>query len=275
MNINPKQQRQLFLYLYDLPKTFTQDGGVEAGVTATEIARLIYDSTGVLIEKMPIINYHRDMFKPFYSAYVCFEGATYEHNKSLPQDQRCKSFVEIREKFKYFNIKGREVRALGFDEQFLGERREETNQKQNLFITKVDKKLSHRELERQICETIPGVRVKSLKISRDERYRSKGYGFACFESEEQAKRVKESLAGAAIPWNPTPIKEIEQKVKNNIFIKEFPDTWTEEQIKEKFSVFGNISSVALVAHANGKFAFVCYSDPTEQKKDHEYGLKCA
>jgi RNA recognition motif-containing protein len=66
----------------------------------------------------------------------------------------------------------------------------------------LDKSITHKELEKQILDKVPGVKVKSLKISRDERYRSKGYGFVCFETEEQAKKVKESLGEDAIFWNP-------------------------------------------------------------------------
>lgn len=76
---------------------------------------------------MPIINYHKDMFKPFYSAYVSFEGAIYDHNKAVNPSIRCKNFQEVKERFKYFVIKNKECRALVFDDQFLGDKREETN----------------------------------------------------------------------------------------------------------------------------------------------------
>lgn len=94
-----KAQRNSLIYLYDLPKSIHEDSNkmFGAGVTATELARLIYDTTGVLIEKMPIINYYKDMFKPFYSAYVSFENAHYDHNRRIPADQRPKNFTELSE----------------------------------------------------------------------------------------------------------------------------------------------------------------------------------
>lgn len=272
-----KTQRQHFFYFYDLPKNI-RDDHMSCGVTATKLANLIYDTTGVLIDKMPMINYNRDMFKPFYSAYVSFEGAQYEHNKAIPADQRCRNFEDLKKSLKYFVINGKECRALPFDDQFLGEKREETNQKRNLFIRGLDKGLSHTGLEQAILDQVPNAEVKSLKISRDEKYKSKGYGFCCFATEEQAREAITKLENA-LPWNPTSIKDAEQKVKNNIYVKNIPDNWSEKELREVFELKDekgqkrNISSLALMTHTNGKFAFICYQDP--DKKDHTYGPMAA
>lgn len=268
-----KLQRQQLVYLYDLPKNFGRGGdfgeGFGAGVTATEIARLIYDTTGILIEKMPIINYYRDMFKPFYSACVSFEGALYDHNKALSADIRCRSFEELRERFKYFVIKGKECRALVFDDQILGDKREETNQKQNIFMFGLDKTLSHHELDQQLSQKVPESKIKSLKISRDEKYKSKGYGFVCWESQDDARKALATLGSNAIPWNPTNMKDAEKKAKNNIYVKNIPDDWNEASLRKAFEKFGHISSLVLNNTPTGKFAFICYTDPNG--KDHTYG----
>lgn len=81
------------------------------------------------------------------------------------------------------------------------------------------------------------------------------------------------MAGQAIPWNPTSIKDAEKKAKNNIYVKNIPDNWTEATLKETFGKYGNVSSAVLMNHANGKFAFVCFQDPNG--KDHNYGPNVA
>jgi polyadenylate-binding protein len=80
------------------------------------------------------------------------------------------------------------------------------------------------------------------------------------------------MDGHAIPWNPTSIKDAEKKAKNNIYVKNIPDTWTDAKLKEVFGAYGNISSAILMNHANGKFGFICFQDPNG--KDHNYGPQC-
>lgn len=123
---------------------------------------------------------------------------------------------------------------------------------------KIDKSLSHQELDHHLTSNMPECRIKSLKISRDEKYKSKGYGFVCFESEQEARAALKALDGKAIPWNPTNPREAEKKAKNNIYVKNIPDAWVEKDLQEHFGKFGNISSLVLNSHANGKFAFICF-----------------
>jgi hypothetical protein len=63
MNNFLEKQRQYFLYIYDLPKQF---------ISGTEIAKYLYQQTGVLLTKFPIIHREKQMFQPFYSAIVSF-----------------------------------------------------------------------------------------------------------------------------------------------------------------------------------------------------------
>ena len=49
-----------------------------------------------------------------------------------------------------------------------------------------------------------------------------------------------------------------QKVFNNVYVKNFPKEWTEENLKAMFAPYGRISSVFLVKNEAGAFGFVCY-----------------
>lgn len=111
-------------------------------------------------------------------------------------------------------------------------------------------------------------------IARDENYKSKGYGFVCFEEKDMAKRAIATIGSdKAIPWNPQNVKTIEQKIKNNIYVKNIPSNWNEEKLRQEFGKFGNIKSLVLIQHKDGAFSFICYQD--KEEKDHEYGFKCA
>jgi polyadenylate-binding protein len=60
---------------------------------------------------------------------------------------------------------------------------------------------------------------------------------------------------------------------NNIYVKNFPATWTKEQLEKIFGQYGHILSTHVINNEKGSFAFICYGDPNN--KDREYGPKAA
>jgi len=60
---------------------------------------------------------------------------------------------------------------------------------------------------------------------------------------------------------------------NNIYVKNFPTDWTEEDLRKLFSQYGHILSIYLMKNEKGAFAFVCYGDPNN--KDREAGPRSA
>jgi polyadenylate-binding protein len=75
-----------------------------------------------------------------------------------------------------------------------------------------------------------------------------------------------------VPFKPKDRSDV-RRIANNLYVKNYPDSWTDEKLKEMFSAYGTISNIHQIAHDNGKFAFVCFlsADPN----DHEYGPQCA
>ena len=56
---------------------------------------------------------------------------------------------------------------------------------------------------------------------------------------------------------------------NNLYVKEFPEGWTEEKLKEFFSKHGPLGSVKLMTDDSGKskgFAFVCFERQEDAEK---------
>ena len=184
-----------------------------------------------------------------------------------------KKFTEACEKMRYFEIDGKQCRALPFDKQLLGSNKEKL-QTHNVFV-KVPKDMKHEELHEKF-EKIGN--IKSLKISLNPDYSSRGYGFICFQEEEYAKKAVEvGKIGdiEARKFEPKDKKDF-RKVINNIYVKNIPVEKTDDEIKKMFEPFGNIISLKF-GQADKvqqfKFALVCYAD--KDKKDHEYGPLCA
>lgn len=98
---------------------------------------------------------------------------------------------------------------------------------------------------------------------------SNGYGFVCFENEEDALKFINSEKGENFEGIQTfkfTIKEPKDMKKsfNNLYIKDFDPKWDEEKIREIFSKYGVIKIVSVKedsAKPERKFAFVCFEDP--------------
>ncbi len=61
------------------------------------------------------------------------------------------------------------------------------------------------------------------------------------------------------------MKEIHRKIFNNIYIKNFPLDWTEQNLRELCEPFGTVTSVIVQEHSKdgrvNKFGFVCFDSP--------------
>jgi len=76
-------------------------------------------------------------------------------------------------------------------------------------------------------------------VSLNPDYTSRGYGFVCFESAESAQRAVDDNAdgksGLVVQrYHPTDRRDI-RKAFNNIYVKNFPATWTDEELGNMFS----------------------------------------
>ena len=73
----------------------------------------------------------------------------------------------------------------------------------------------------------------------------------------------------AVKWNPKNRADF-RKLFNNLYVKNYPDDWTDDQLKELFKPYGNIESLIQFKKENvGNFAFICFM--SEDKNDHQYG----
>ncbi len=90
---------------------------------------------------------------------------------------------------RYFEIGGKPCRALQFDRALLGSNKEKLNE-QNVFVKfPKDMGILHENLHNLFSDC---GKVKSLKVSINEDYSSRGYGFICFQDKDGAEKALKS-----------------------------------------------------------------------------------
>ena len=182
-----------------------------------------------------------------------------------------KQFNDACEKMRYFEIEGKQCRALPFDKQLLGSNKDKLHN-HNIFV-KVPKDMKNEELH-QAFEQIG--KIKSLKVSLNADFSSRGYGFICFQEEAaaqaalQAQGMKEGVQ--PMKFEPKDRRSFRRLI-NNIYVKNIPSDKSKEDVTELFKPFGHIKSLVISSNDIGQFAFICYDDPSNQNK--EYGPMCA
>ena len=177
------------------------------------------------------------------------------------------------EKMRYFEMEGKQCRGLPYDKELLGTNKLKLTD-HNVFVRKIPKSVKAQDLEESFKKFGD---VKSLKISLNPDYSSRAYGFVCFQTPESAQHALESNQTGdnvfgILRYQPKDRRDM-RKAFNNIYVKNFPATWAEEDLRNIFSEAGNIISVFVGKNEKGPFAFICYGNPTDANL--EYGTKCA
>lgn len=145
---------------------------------------------------------------------------------------------------RYFDIDGKPCRGLQFDKALLGNNREKL-MTHNVFVRTIPKEMRHKEIEEKF-EAVG--KIKSLKISLNPDHSSRGYGFICFQEEEDASKAVEFSARddtiVAMKFQPKETRDIINLI-NNVYVKNIPLEWSDEQVKSLFKEFGTIKSLVL------------------------------
>ena len=119
--------------------------------------------------------------------------------------------------------------------------------------------------------------ILSVTVKRDPGTgESLGYGFVHFETPEAAKQAIERVNGMQIGEKTVEVSAFIQRSERvreevskflNLYVKNFPDSWTEETINEVFGPFGTVTSTAMREDKKGrKFAFVNYETHEDAQK---------
>lgn len=140
----------------------------------------------------------------------------------------------------------------------------------NVFIKNLDVAIDNKALH----DTFAAFgNILSCKVAQDEHGNSKGYGFVHYETDEAAAQAikhvngmllneKKVYVGYHIPKKDRQSKFEEMKANyTNVYVKNINHEVTEEEFREFFSKYGEITSSSLARDSEGKprgFGFVNY-----------------
>ena len=148
----------------------------------------------------------------------------------------------------------------------------------NIFVKNISKDVTPREFDEYFSKF---GNIISAKIAEDEEGESMGYGFVLFENEENAKKAIAECHGKI--WKNKKLFVCQfQKNRprkplrfNNLYVRNIPKNWSEDDVRNYFSKYGEISSMLVKSPdpsklnknlpeekrkniINHKYAFVCY-----------------
>lgn len=148
----------------------------------------------------------------------------------------------------------------------------------NVFIKNLDVAIDNKALH----DTFAAFgNILSCKVAQDESGNSKGYGFVHYETDEAASQAikhvngmllneKKVFVGHHIPKKDRQSKFEEMKANfTNIYVKNIPTEATDEEFRELFEKFGEVTSASLARDETGKsrgFGFVNFVN-------HEHAAK--
>lgn len=147
----------------------------------------------------------------------------------------------------------------------------------NIFVKKIPKGIGAKEFHDYFAKF---GHIISAKLAEDEEGESMGYGFVLYDSEEGAKRAIEECHGKEWGGKKLFVAQFEKgrpKVPprfNNIYVRNIPKSWTENEVKEYFSKYGEIGSMILKAPEADRLKKELPEDKKKQILEHKYAFVC-
>ncbi|KAK1936119.1 putative polyadenylate binding protein [Babesia divergens] len=178
----------------------------------------------------------------------------------------------------YIEIKGHPARIM-WSERDPSLRKSGTG---NIFVKNLDKAIDTKALYDTFSHF--GT-ILSCKVAIDALGNSKGYGFVHYSTEESAKEAIEKVNGMLIGGSQVSVAPFLRRTERmskmsdvftNLYVRNFPESWTEDDLRENFGKYGEITSMMLKSDDKGRrFAFVNYLDPKMAKEavDSQNGVK--
>ena len=160
----------------------------------------------------------------------------------------------------------------------------EFDPKANIFVKNVARDVTTKQLD-ELCQQFGN--VLCCAIRNDENGQSLGYGYVQYENEEAASRAVKALEGVE-KWGsplqvqffvPSKSRQLEQK---NLYIKNFPKTWSREQVDKFIDELRTKGTVTCAGVYENKpdantvryYAFLAYENEDDSKKvTEEYNNK--
>jgi polyadenylate-binding protein len=156
----------------------------------------------------------------------------------------------VTNKLKYFDIDGKQCRGLAYNPSLLGSNRLLFNKTHTNFIVFKNKQKAFYSKDLDEIFSKEG-EVLSARSAIKEDHTPLGYGFVTFKDSNSAESAITKYNPdsnndlIAVPFNPREKKDASAIGTNNIYVKDFPDTWNEQKLTEVFTKYGHIKSLLL------------------------------
>lgn len=149
----------------------------------------------------------------------------------------------------------------------VNESADEKGEKTNLIVNYLPQQMSDAEFE-NLFKKFGAMKSSKIVRNRVSGY-SYGFGFVDFQTHEQALQAIDELNGHELDTKKIKVafaRPTGQDIKQaNLYIRNIPDEWTEDDVKKVFEPYGNIIQVRVLGNNRG-VAFVLF-DLRKQAED--------
>ncbi|XP_048097463.1 embryonic polyadenylate-binding protein-like isoform X5 [Alosa alosa] len=154
----------------------------------------------------------------------------------------------------------------------------------NVYIKNFGETYDDKQLENIFSEF---GKTLSVRVMRDERGNSRGFGFVNYENHEDAQKAVDAMNGKELNGRILYVGRAQKRVERqgelkrkfeqikmdrmhryqgvNLYVKNLDDSINDERLRKEFAPYGTITSAKVMtdgSHSKG-FGFVCFTSPEE------------
>ena len=147
----------------------------------------------------------------------------------------------------------------------------------NIFVKKIPKEVTAKEFDEYFRQF---GNIVSAKLAEDEEGESMGYGFVLYDSEEGAKKAIAECHGKEWKGKKLFVAQFQKNRPkqapkyNNIYVRNIPKSWSEEDIKKYFSKYGEIGSMIVRVPEEDKLKKELPEEKRKHILEHKYAFVC-
>ena len=147
----------------------------------------------------------------------------------------------------------------------------------NIFVKKIPKEVTAKEFHEYFSKF---GNIISAKLAEDEDGESMGYGFVLYDSEEGAKKAIAECHGKDWKGKKLFVAQFQKNRPkqtpkyNNIYVRNIPKAWSEKDIKDYFSKFGEIGSMIVREPEADKLKKELPEEKKRHILNHKYAFVC-
>ena len=147
----------------------------------------------------------------------------------------------------------------------------------NIFVKKIPKEVTAKEFDEYFRQF---GNIVSAKLAEDEEGESMGYGFVLYDSEEGAKKAIKECHGKEWRGKKLFVAQFQKNRPkqppkyNNIYVRNIPKSWSEDDIKKYFSKYGEIGSMIVRIPEADKLKKELPEEKRKHILEHKYAFVC-